>query len=150
MSDPETQSPTLWHQPFPNTGEPERLLTQQITKLSLCSIILRTRWHWKLYRGSWRLSFYRRNRKEKVEVRRHNIAGSLQMLPKQTVVETPTPTKIRREALPSARKRDAPKAKGKSLTATEDVLLRLRKKKLQLENIKLRLEIKRLRKDLEN
>ena len=42
------------------------------------------------------------------------------MLPKQAVVETPMPTKIRGEAMPSARKRDAPKAKGKSLTATED------------------------------
>ena len=71
------------------------------------------------------------------------------MLPKQAVVETPTPTKIRREALPSARKRDAPKAKGKSSTATEDDVLRLRKRKLLLES-KLRLEIKRLRKDLEN
>ena len=71
------------------------------------------------------------------------------MLPKQAVVETPTPTKIRREALPSASKRDAPKAKGKSSTATEEDVLRLRKRKLQLENIKLRLEIKRLRKDLE-
>ena len=71
------------------------------------------------------------------------------MLPK-AVVETPTPTKIRPEALPSARKRDAAKAKGKSSTATEDDVLRLRKRKLQLENIKLGLEIKRLREDLEN
>ena len=87
---------------------------------------------------------------EKVEVRRHNVTGLLQMLPKQAVVETPTPTKIRREALPSARKRDTPKAKGKLSTATEDDVLHLRKRKLQLENIKLRLEMKRLRKDLEN
>ena len=65
-------------------------------------------------------------------------------------METPTPIKIRREALLSARKRDTPKAKGKSSTATEDDILRPRKRKLQLENMKLRLEIKRLRKDLEN
>ena len=87
---------------------------------------------------------------EKVEVHRHNVAGSLQMLHKQAVLETPTPTKIRQEALPSARKRDAPKAKGKSSTATKNDVLRLKKRKLQLENIKLRLEMKRLRKDLEN
>jgi len=39
------------------------------------------------------------------------------MLIKKAVKETPTPTKIRQEVLPSARRRDAPKAKGKSLTA---------------------------------
>ena len=91
---------------------------------------------------------------EKVKESGHNSAGSPKMLLKQAVVETPTPTKIRREALPSARKRGALKAKGKSSTAdnksTEDDTSCLRKRKLQLENIKLRLEIKRLRKGLEN
>ena len=55
------------------------------------------------------------------------------MLPKQAVVETPTPAKIRGKALPSARKRDALKAKDNK--STEDDMLRLRKRKLQLENI---------------
>ena len=72
------------------------------------------------------------------------------MLPKQAVVEAPTPTKIRRETLPSARKRDALKAKRKSSTATEDNVWRLKNRNLELENIKLRLETKRLGKDLEN
>ena len=61
------------------------------------------------------------------------------------------PRKIRRGALPSVRK-----AKGISLTAhnkaadLEDDILHFTKRKLQLESIKLRLEIKRLRKDLDN
>ena len=61
------------------------------------------------------------------------------------------PRKIRREALPSVRK-----DKGISSTAhnkaadLEDDILHLRKRKLQLENIELRLDIKKLRKDLDN
>ena len=46
------------------------------------------------------------------------------------------------------------RGRGKSSAAekktTEDDILRLRKRKLQLENVKRRLEIKKLRKDLEN
>lgn len=91
---------------------------------------------------------------ETKEVSGHNSAGSPQMLPRQAVVGTPTPTKIGRQALSSAENRDALSAKGKSSTTdkktTEDVILRLRKRKFQLENVKLRLELKKLRKDPEN
>ena len=96
---------------------------------------------------------------ETEEVSGHSSAGSPQMLPRQAVVGTPTTTKIGRQALSSAGKRGALSAKGKSSATdkkttdkktTEDDILRLRKRKLQLENVKLRLEIKKLRKDLEN
>ena len=91
---------------------------------------------------------------ETEEVSGHSSAGSPQMLPRQAVVGTPTTTKIGRQALLSAGKRGALSAKVKSSATekktTEDYILRLRKRKLQLENVKLRLEIKKIRKDLEN
>ena len=91
---------------------------------------------------------------ETEEVSGHSSAGSPQMLPRQAVVGTPTTTKIGRQALSSAGKKGALSAKGKPSATdkktTEDDILRLRKRKLQLENVKLRLEIKKLRKDLEN
>ena len=88
---------------------------------------------------------------EKGETRGQNSACSLEMLSKQT----PTPKKIRREALPSTNSSGSSvKAIGMCSTSdtksTEEDILRLRKRKLQLENIKLSLEIKKLRKDLEN
>ena len=90
---------------------------------------------------------------EKAEVS-GQYSGPRQMLSEQAVMETPTPKEIRREALPSTRKRGALKAKGKSSVATnqatEGDILHLRKRKLQLECIKLRLEIKRMKKDQGN
>ena len=87
---------------------------------------------------------------ETEEVSGHNSAGSPQMLPKQAVVGTPTTTKIGRQALSSAGKRGALSAKGKSSATdkktTEDDILRLRKRKLQLDNVKLILEIKKTQK----
>ena len=88
---------------------------------------------------------------EKGETRGQNSVCSLEMLSKQT----PTPKKIRREALPSPySSRSFVKAKGKCSTSDtksiEGDILRLRKRKLQLENIKPSLEIKKLTKDLEN
>ena len=91
----------------------------------------------------WSSSFYRWNWQWQGRLTKNATqAGSL---------KNKRPRKIRREALPSVRK-----AKGISSTAhnkaadPEDDILRLRKRKLQLENIELRLEIKRLRKDLDN
>ena len=54
---------------------------------------------------------------ETEEVSGHSGAGSPQMLPKQAVAETPTPTKIRRQALLLAGKKGALRAKGKSSAA---------------------------------
>lgn len=91
---------------------------------------------------------------ETEEVSGHSSAGSPQILPRQAVAGTPMPKKIGLQALSSAGKKGALRAKGKSSAidtkTTEDDILRLRKRKLQLENVKLRLEIKKLRKDLEN
>ena len=66
---------------------------------------------------------------ETEEVSGHSSAGSPQMLPRQAVAGTPTPKKIGRQALSSAGKKGALRAKEKSSATdkktTEDDILRL-------------------------